>query len=177
MTQWVGLLYSVILTPTRRVSKADLTLLAQSLGFSAVKTVLSTGNLIFGAEGVEAGLTDLIEARIAESWGRPIPVLLRNAADFRAMVAANPFPEASRLAPAQVAVRVMRQAPAAAELARLQSLSSAEAVFAARERALWVATSTRLSTAPLLRAMGAARMGIGTFRNASALAKIAAALD
>lgn len=174
MTQWVALLYSITISPTRRVQRSDLTGLAEGLGFSHAKTVLSTGNLIFAAEGEETSLAAAIENRIVENWGRAIPVLLRSVADFRAMRADNPFPDCN---PALVSVRVMRDAPSAEDLARLHALSGPEAVFAVRERALWVATPEPLVTSPLIRAMGSQRLGTGTFRNASALGKIAAALD
>jgi uncharacterized protein (DUF1697 family) len=168
------MLYSVVISPVRRVTAADLTDLAASLGFSAVKTVLSTGNLVFDAGGDEDKLTTLIEARIAESWGRAIPVLVRSDMDFQALRASNPFPDAD---PARVAVRILRNQPAEDSVAQLPSRCGADEKFAASDRALWVLTGDPTKSSPLIRAMAAPRIGVGTFRNASALMKIAAALD
>jgi uncharacterized protein (DUF1697 family) len=177
MAVWVALLYSVVLPQARRVTSADLTRLAADLGFSSVRTVLSTGNLIFEAGGEEAELAERIEAEVARGWGKAIAVLLRSAPDWRALVAANPFPEQSRLDPSSVAVRVMRAAPDPAVIAALQARCGPDEAFAVTPRALWLASPHQLSLSPLLRAAASPKAGIGTFRNASAIRKIAAALD
>ena len=176
MTRWVALLYSVVLTPARRVTAADLMQLAGRLAFCGAKTVLSTGNLIFDDAGDEGSLTLRIEADILRHWGKPIPVLLRSAQDWRALVAANPFPRESRHTPAQVGVRVMRIEPDGPRISEIARKTSMEDRLAASPRAVWVASSGPLSLSPLLRAVGSAKLGVGTFRNASAIAKISAAL-
>ena len=177
MADWVALLYSVVLTPTRRVTSADLIQLATRLGFSDVKTVLSTGNLIFDVTGEEGELARRIEAEIARSWGKAIPVLLRSAQEWRAMVANNPFPQETLRDAAKVAVRVMRTDPEAEIVARIAARRAVDEGFAATPRALWFASPRQLSVSPLLRAIAAPKVGVGTLRNGSAIAKIAAALD
>ena len=176
MTRWVALLYSVVLSPSRRVTSADLLQLATAIGVLPFKTVLSTGNIIFDADATEADLTHRFEASIARDWGKPIPVLLRTADDWRALVAQNPFAEQSLATPDQVAVRVMRHHPPADLIERL-SRHTTNAAFATTPRALWIASHGQLSQSPLQRAMGSGKLGPGTFRNASAIVRIAAALD
>ncbi len=176
MTEWVALLYSVVLTPVRRVKSSDLLELAEVLSLGPAKTVLSTGNLIFQASGVEAELSRRIEGQIAEAWGKPISVLIRSAEDLRRLLAANPFPTQTALDPAKVAVRVMRD-PLPADLnTRMSEICSQEEAFALQDRALWIMSQDQLSLSPLARVAGSSKPGIGTFRNASALAKIVAAL-
>ena len=177
MADWVAVLYSVVLTPSRRVTSADLTQLAARLGFSNVKTVLSTGNLIFDAAGEEAELALRIEVEIARSWGKAIPVLLRSAQDWRAFVASNPFRHDTLRGAANVAVRVMRTEPKAEIVAQIAAHRAADEGFVATPRALWVASPRQLSLSPLLRAIASPKVGVGTLRNASAVTKIAAALD
>lgn len=177
MIRWVVLLYSVVLNPTRRVTAQDLTTLAVGIGVLSIKTVLSTGNLILDDNSTEADLTARLEAAIAQDWGKAMPVLVRSAADWRALVAVNPFPEPSLRDPAKVAVRVMRHEPDPATLAKISQKTAADDQFAATPRALWLASAHPLGTSPLLRALSSAKVGIGTWRNASALTKIAAALD
>ena len=177
MTRWIALLYSVILTPQRRVTSADLIHLAEGLGFSDPKTVLSTGNLIFAGAGTEDDLTRRIEAAIVKNWGRPIPVLLRTAADWVDLVAANPFPAESDSTPDKVAVRVMRVPPAPARMAEIaRHVISGEKIMLT-SRAIWIASPQQLSRSALLRAVAAPKSGTGTFRNVSAIGKIAMALD
>jgi len=177
MGLWVALLYSVTLTPDRRVTSTDLVGLSRALGFHSARSVLSTGNLILEADGGEDDLALMIESELFRTWGRSIPVLLRQAQAWRDLLAANPFPEQSTADPAKVAVRVMRHAPDPADIARLMSRCGPGEAFAATERALWLASEHQLSVSPLQRAMAAPKTGIGTFRNISAVRKIAAALD
>lgn len=177
MTRWVALLYSVVLTPQRRVTSDDLRRLGDGLGFANAKTVLSTGNLIFDGAGSEEDLTRRLEAAIAEGWGKSIPVLLRTAQDWLGLVAANPFPAESARTPDKVAVRVMRVAPDPARLAEISRHVTKDAQLRLTPRAIWVASTQPLAQSELLRAIAAPKTGTGTFRNASAIAKIAAALD
>lgn len=175
--RWVGLLYSVVLTAERRVTKADLMDVAARAEVAGVATVLSTGNLIFEAEGDEAALERQLEAALDLQLGKPIPVFVRRADAWLALAAGNPFPEATVLDPARVAVRVMRSEPDADALARIRKATGPDDAFHAAGRALWLATRGALSTTPLLRAISSPWVGAGTFRNASAVAKIAAALS
>ncbi|MEO8242961.1 MAG: DUF1697 domain-containing protein [bacterium] len=173
MTRWVALLYSVVLTQQRRVTSAQLLQLANDLGLAAPKTVLSTGNLIFDAKGDEDGLSDLIERQIAHDWARPIAVLLRSSSDFVNLLATNPFPTHD---PAKVAVRLMRYPPSTDHQTRLAALGNPAEAFAPLDRDLWIATKDHLSTSAMMRAIASPKLGIGTFRSASALTKIAMAL-
>jgi uncharacterized protein (DUF1697 family) len=174
VTRWVALLYSIILSPDRRVQRPDLMDMATGLGFSDARSVLSTGNLVFRAPGDEASLTHRIEAWTAEHWGKAIPVLVRRDTEFQALRAANPFADED---PARVAVRILRDQPHEDVLAQLPDRCGPGEKFAARDRALWMLTGDPTKSSPLIRAMSVPRIGVGTFRNASALGKIAAALD
>jgi uncharacterized protein (DUF1697 family) len=176
VTLWVALLYSVVLSPDRRVTKADLLAVAAHAGLERASTVLSTGNLIFGAEGDEAALEARLESAVKDLLGRPIPVFVRCADDLCAVLAANPFPAQTKADPARVGIRILRHVPSPDVVARVSAKAGPAEVFAARGRTFWVAGSGGLSDSPLARAAGAAWAGAGTFRSASALEKIVAAL-
>ena len=177
MTRQVALLYSVVPDGTRRIRSEDLTAIAQAAGALPVRTVLSTGNLILETDQDPALLETALEQAILQRHGKPIPVFLRSAEDWRALVAANPFPEATRRDPSRVAVRILRQHPTPAILARIAGTVAPGEAFATTDRAIWLSSPDQLSTSPLARAIGARWAGEGTFRNASALGKILAALD
>jgi len=173
----VALLYSVVLTAKRRITSADLISVANDAGAGPLRTVLSTGNLILSSDKAPATLESALEHSLLSLLGKPIPVFVRTAAEWRALVAANPFPEATRRDPSRVAVRVMRDAPTPTLVARIAAFADPDQAFAATDRALWLSTPEQLSTTPISRAVGAGWAGEGTLRNASALAKILAALD
>ena len=177
MTRHVALLYSVVLDQSRRVRGDDLTDIARAVGALPVRTVLSTGNLILDSDQDAGLLEKALERAILQRLGKRIPVFLCSAEDWCALVAANPFPEATRHDPSRVAVRILREDPAPAVLSRIAKAVAPGEAFAATDRALWLASPDLLSTSPLARAIGARWVGEGTFRNASALGKILAALD
>jgi uncharacterized protein (DUF1697 family) len=173
----VALLYSVVLTAGRRVKSADLFEVVSDAGAEPRRSVLSTGNIILESDRMPALLEQDLERSLLKLLGKPIPVFVRTAAEWRALVAANPFPEATRRDPSRVAARLMRGDPSPAIRDRIAAAAGPGEAFAATDRALWLTTPDQLSTSALTRAVGANWAGAGTFRNASAVAKIMAALD
>lgn len=177
MITHVACLYSVVLGPERRLKSADLLEVAAAADLAEARTVLSTGNLVFAARGAEHELEWRLEQAVARAFGRLIPVFVRTAQDWWTMVAGNPFPAETAADPAQVAVRILRQPMPAAVLSRIAQRRAPGEQVELAGRALWLAAAGQLSTSPLFRAAGADWAGEGTFRNASAAARIAAALD
>jgi uncharacterized protein (DUF1697 family) len=173
----VALLYTVIITATRRVKSAELLAAAMQAGLQDARTVLSTGNLIFASDADEPVIVAALEAALLAVFGKPIAAFVRPAPAWRAMVAGNPFPAETAVDASRVAVRVMRAQPDATTVARIAAIATDAEGFAVTDRAMWLTTPTQLSASPLLRAVGASWAGEGTLRSASALDKITAALD
>ena len=176
MTIWIALWYSVVVTKERRVSSADLLSIASAQGLAEPRTVLSTGNLIFTANGRRADLEARLERETHRQLGREINVFCRTAAEWRRLVSENPFPAESALQPAEVAVRVMRQMPGPELLERMAAAALPEQRFAATPSGLWLYSPKELPPGRLLSAVGSAWAGEGTFRSASSIGKVAAAL-
>ena len=90
---YVALLYSIVLTPQRRVVMADLKDMAASLGLENPRTLAATGNMIF-----ETGKTPVsrLEARLEtafeQTFGRHVDIVVRPADAWRKLAPANPFP-------------------------------------------------------------------------------------
>jgi uncharacterized protein (DUF1697 family) len=83
-------------------------------GFSDVKTLLSSGNVVFSARGTsEAALERKAEAAMAASLGRTFLTIVRPVEALRAMVAADPY-SGFRVPPgAKRVVTFARKAPRA----------------------------------------------------------------
>lgn len=64
--------------------------LHEDLGFKSVRTHLQSGNVVFAAKSADAAK---IERAILKTLGMEITVILRTAAELRAAMKANPFPE------------------------------------------------------------------------------------
>ncbi|KQX38653.1 hypothetical protein ASD04_08325 [Devosia sp. Root436] len=75
----------------RQVKMAELRACLEEAGFTAVKTVVASGNVRFAAAGkaetIKAQLEKLIEAR----FGFAVGVVLRSEAEMRAMLEGHPF--------------------------------------------------------------------------------------
>jgi uncharacterized protein (DUF1697 family) len=66
----------------------------EDLGFSAVRTYVQSGNVIFeSAEGDPDSLSRRIEERILRKFGHSLPVFLRTSGEMGDIVSANPFVE------------------------------------------------------------------------------------
>ena len=167
----VALFYSVVLTKSRRIRSADLFAVAKAADLTPIKTVLSTGNLVFDADNTETALEARLEAATRLVLGKTIPIFVRSSQTFRAMLDANPF---AAVPAGQVAARILRDKPSRDTMARLAACLAAAERPAETDRVLWVATPTPQS--PVLRAAALPWVGPGTFRAATALHKIAASL-
>jgi uncharacterized protein (DUF1697 family) len=90
--RFVALLRGVNVGRAQRVPMATLRSLLQGLGGSEVQTLLNSGNAVFASAGRSPALhSKAIHAAIAAELGLDVPVVVRSAAEFDAIVAANPL--------------------------------------------------------------------------------------
>jgi uncharacterized protein (DUF1697 family) len=92
MTRYVALLRGVNLGTRNRIAMADLRDLLADLGCTAVRTHLQSGNALLTAPGrTDRELAAAVEQSIAARLGLEVPVVVRTAAELRAVVAGNPL--------------------------------------------------------------------------------------
>lgn len=84
----VALLRGINVGGHRRVGMAALARVFQELGCEDVRTYIQSGNVVFRAPVADAAA---IEAVIEAHFGFPVTVALRTAADWRRIVAGNPY--------------------------------------------------------------------------------------
>jgi uncharacterized protein (DUF1697 family) len=94
MAKYAVLLRGINLGSSRRVSMQDLRALLADLGYEDVRTLLQSGNAVFGAprrkpEKLCAEITE----RMARELGMEIGCVIRTADELAAVVDANPFPD------------------------------------------------------------------------------------
>lgn len=98
MTRYVALLRGINVGGHNRLPMATLRVVVESVGGTEVVTYVQSGNVVFtapkGARTAPAMAAGLSEALAAET-GLDIAFVLRTAAQWRAMVAANPYPAAA----------------------------------------------------------------------------------
>lgn len=93
MTRWVVLLRGVNVGGHRRVPMADLRTALEAAGLRGVRTHLQSGNAVLDAEGSEADVEAAARQVLADDLGVPCDVMVRSAADLRAVADRNPWPE------------------------------------------------------------------------------------
>jgi uncharacterized protein (DUF1697 family) len=93
MTRYVVLLRGINVGGNKRITMADLRELLSGLGHQDVRTHLQSGNAVLTSADKPAKLVAAIEERITSELGMSVSVLVRTAAEMRAVVDANPMPD------------------------------------------------------------------------------------
>jgi len=175
-TWHIALLRGINIGQAKRVAMADLRELVAGLGFSDVRTLLNSGNVVFRAAGVTAAkAASRIEKAIASELGVSSRVTVLTAAELAGILAKQPvFKQADN--PSRLLVAVWSDPAARASLAPLlkQDWAPEQLAIGARAAYLWCPEGIRDSR--LLTAIGRV-LGDGvTSRNWATLSKLAALL-
>jgi uncharacterized protein (DUF1697 family) len=179
MTTHVALLRAVNLGPHNAVAMADLRAFLGQLGLLEARTLLQSGNAVFGAgREAPAALERRLETEAIRRLGLTTTFFVRTAKEWRALVAANPFPDEAVRDPGHLLVFCLKAAPAPAAVSALQaSISGREVVRAVGRQAYAVYPDgigrSRLSIAVIEKALGTR----GTGRNWNTVMKLAAAAE
>ena len=94
MTQFIALLRAVNVGGTGKLAMTDLADICRGLGHDGVKTYIQSGNVVFVSDLTEAKVRADLEKALAAKMGKPVEVMVRTAAEMRAVLVANPFPDA-----------------------------------------------------------------------------------
>jgi uncharacterized protein (DUF1697 family) len=126
---------------------------AAALGWKEVETYIQSGNLLFAAAGALAEQEVALETAIQARFGMGVPVMVRTAQAWSALLAANPLPDAARDAPSRLLVGVSKGTlqPGAAEA--LQARAQHGEVVRAAGGALWFHYAGGVGTSKLTPAL------------------------
>lgn len=176
MKRMAGLLRAVNVGG-RKVEMARLREVAAAAGFDAPKTLLASGNLVFGTELSSEAAGRKLEAAIEAEFGLFSDVMVRDVAELRAVVAANPFPRQAAEEPSRLMAVFLNGAPQAG----LETLESACA-FGEEVRlgpgCLYVFFPQGAGTSKLSNVVMERRLKVrGTARNWNTVGKLIAALE
>ena len=89
MSGYAAFLRGINLGPHRRIGSAELRSLFEGMGFGAVETFRSSGNVVFEAD--REPTTTEIEEALAESLGYEVTIFLRTDGEIRAIAEHQPF--------------------------------------------------------------------------------------
>lgn len=91
MTTALALLRGINVGKAKRMAMADLRALFEDLGFTDVRTLLNSGNVVFSVVRPKRDLGSTLEKAIAERLGVTSRVTIVTATELDAIVAANPL--------------------------------------------------------------------------------------
>jgi uncharacterized protein (DUF1697 family) len=182
MAYFAILLRAVNVSPSLRVTSADLRGAADDAGLGAARTLLNSGNLVAtpgtsGATGA-AAIARLVQEHLTERLGQDVPAVGLSAGQLDAIALANPFSAAARDHPAHLQVHVPFGRLDEAGIARLDLANAGREMLATGAGVLYVdyvdgIGRSKLTSGVIDRAAGAPT----TARNWNTIAKLRAACE
>jgi uncharacterized protein (DUF1697 family) len=175
----VALLRAVNVAGHQIIGMADLRAWLTRLGFSDVRSLLQSGNLVFkGGAKSGAQLERMLEAAAAKQLKLETDFFVRSAAEWRDVIEHNPYPAEAERDPGHLLVMCLKEAPRDAAVRALQAaITGRETVRAWGAHAYLVYPDgvgrSRLTTALIERTLGTR----GTGRNWNTVLKLEAAIQ
>ena len=127
MGTYIALLRGVNVGGHKQVSMAGLRELLTSLGFENPRSLLQSGNLVFSTrKRPSRSLEDELETETEKHLGLQTRYFIRTAEEWKAIIAANPFPGKARSDPSHLIVMPLREAPKGADVKALQNAITGE---------------------------------------------------
>ena len=164
-----------------KIAMAELREVVEALGFTGVKTLLQSGNLVLTdpKKRSTSALESFLEEKTKAKLGAAPDYMVRTPAEWGAIVAANPFPKMAKDDPSHLLVYFLKgQAPRAEAIKRLNAGIVGPEVVAAVGRQLFITYPNGVGTSKLSTNLieKTLRTNRGTGRNWNTVLKVAALL-
>jgi uncharacterized protein (DUF1697 family) len=117
----IGLLRAVNLGATNKIAMSDLRAIATDLGMRDPQTLLQSGNVVFRSDRTStATIERLFEEETRTRLNLTTDYFVRTAKEWRAIVAANPFPTEAERDPGHLLLICLKDAPDKTAVTELQ---------------------------------------------------------
>jgi uncharacterized protein (DUF1697 family) len=130
MAAFIALLRAVNVGGTGKLPMSELKAMCEELGFSAVRTYIASGNVVFTTRKTEAAIKAALEKRLKAYAGKPVGVVVRPAQEMAEVAANNPFP---KMAPNRTMALFLDHAPPADTLSTVRGQKDEEIALGRRE--------------------------------------------
>ena len=138
--------------------------IGEDCGFRQLRTFIASGNLLFTSDEAAVAVERKIFARVAEYFGRPVPIYVRTAKEMAAVAACNPFPDQPGN---RVTAHFLSGKPKADHIADAKGVEDEKLVAGKRE--IYIAFGNGMGHSKLRLPADA----IGTARNMNSVVKMA----
>jgi uncharacterized protein (DUF1697 family) len=158
----------------KKLPMADLRELLEDMGYSDVRTLLNSGNAVFGTSDSAAKVEKAVAARLLKQLDLDVGVMVRTAKQLAAVVEASPLAGVAD-DPKRHFVSFLSAAPKASVLKELASEDFEPERFVPAGRELYIWCPAGVQDSRLLKALGERRLGVrATVRNWNTVTKVAA---
>lgn len=139
MTTRLALIRGINVGGRKTVAMAELRELAATLGLLDARSLQLAGNLVFrsGARN-DAALERLLESAIAKRFHLDADVFVRTAADWKDVVARNPFHDEAARDPGRLLVMFLKSVPQAGDVKALRAAIAGPEIVQARGRHAYI---------------------------------------
>jgi len=175
MTVYVALLRGINVSGHNIIKMADLRAMFESMGISPVQTYIQSGNVLFRSDDGPDELSVRITARIAETFGLQVPVVLRTKEELERVLRDCPYPT-DGLAPGEsVYVALLADVPALEAAERLLAYRDETDELRLSGREVYILYRRSAHQSKLTNAWIEKRLGVAaTTRNWQTTSKLAA---
>ena len=121
MSTYISMLRGINVGAQKTIRMVELISAYESLDLSSIKTYVQSGNVVFESAEQDSGrLGANIEAQIERAFGYKVSVFLRTPAEFKNLIAGNPFLAERKEDPARLHVTFLYRPVAESEIGRLE---------------------------------------------------------
>jgi uncharacterized protein (DUF1697 family) len=176
MTTYIALLRSVNVGGHAKVAMAALRNLLTSLGLQDARSLLQSGNLVFRSDSRNAGdLERLLQAQTRARLAIDTEIFVRTAAEWRTIVAGNPFPAEAQRDPSHLLVLLLKRVPDTAQIEALRAAVTGPELIRADGRQAYVVYPNGIAGSRLTSALIEGKLGTSvTGRNWNTVLKLVA---
>ena len=175
--RYVALIRGINVGRAKRVAMADLRTLLSRLGYSDIRTILNSGNVVFSAPRQPTSrIGKRVEEAMSEQLGVSGRVTVLTAAEFSRVVEENALGERAN-DPSRLLVAFCSDASRLKQLEAVKRQKWAPEAMAAGSLAAYLWCSEGILESPLLQVVGRALGESTTTRNWATVGKVQAALQ
>ena len=176
MALYIGLLRAVNLGSHNKVGMGDLRDLLADIGMENPRTLLNSGNVVFGSNiRTPAEVERVLEAAARKHLKLETDFFVRTAKEWRSLIESNPFPKEAKLDPGHLLALVTKEAPGKAAITEMRKAIKGREVVEAVGRCIYIVYPDGIGTSRFTGAAIDKRIGTsGTGRNWNTVLKLGA---
>jgi uncharacterized protein (DUF1697 family) len=178
-TTYIALLRGINVGGHKPVAMSALKDLLTKLGFEDARSLLQSGNLIFGGDSIDNNeLERMLEAETGKRLGLHADFLIRSAKEWRKVVARNLFRKEAEADPGHLLVMFLKTAPKANDVKAARDAIVGRETLRADGRQIYIVYPDGIGRSRLTNVLLEKKLGTrGTARNWNTVLKLLTAAD